>query len=89
MLSQTPQPLKRHGSDEQAVAQLGTGIHTGDLGNAGIHQGGHSVTSNKLDCDPPYRKFLKGKRQSRMKIVSYAADHVKLVLRKDKSGVGL
>lgn len=54
VLSQTPQPLKRHGSDDQAVSSLGTGIHTGDMGNSGIHQGGHSMTSNKVDCDPPY-----------------------------------
>ncbi|XP_066956576.1 regulator of G-protein signaling 9 isoform X19 [Macrobrachium rosenbergii] len=54
VLSQTPQPLKRHGSDDQAMTAMGTGIHTGDLGNSGIHQGGLSVTANKLDCDPPY-----------------------------------
>ncbi|XP_068215025.1 uncharacterized protein [Palaemon carinicauda] len=54
VLSQTPQPLKRHGSDDQAMSAMATGIHTGDMGNSGIHQGGLSVTANRLDCDPPY-----------------------------------
>lgn len=59
-LSQTPQPLKRHGSDEQTAALGGAAPHgssssVGDEGGLGIHIGGPSTTSNKLDCDPPYR----------------------------------
>lgn len=58
-LSQTPQPLKRHGSDEQTAALGGAAPHgssssVGDEGGLGIHIGGPSTTSNKLDCDPPY-----------------------------------
>ncbi|KAK4303457.1 hypothetical protein Pmani_024528 [Petrolisthes manimaculis] len=55
-LSQTPQPLKRYGSDDQAVAVAGTAPHgsTGSMGDGGtgIHKGGTS--GNKLDCEPPY-----------------------------------
>lgn len=58
-LSQTPQPLKRHGSDDQAVAMAGIAPHgsTGSVGDggSGVHKGGASGLSNKLDCDPPYR----------------------------------
>ncbi|XP_066956551.1 uncharacterized protein [Macrobrachium rosenbergii] len=77
VLSQTPQPLKRHGSDDQAMTAMGTGIHTGDLGNSGIHQGGLSVTANKLDCDPPYRGDLPSARyvgQSNTVGLSYASE---------------
>ncbi|XP_069941626.1 uncharacterized protein [Cherax quadricarinatus] len=66
-LSQTPQPLKRHGSDDQAVALTGLAPHgstgsVGEAGGTGIHQGGSSGSSNKLDCDPPYRGDLPSAR---------------------------
>ncbi|XP_037781525.1 regulator of G-protein signaling 9-like isoform X1 [Penaeus monodon] len=66
-LSQTPQPLKRHGSDEQTAALGGAAPHgssssVGDEGGLGIHIGGPSTTSNKLDCDPPYRGDLPSAR---------------------------
>ncbi|XP_045114304.1 uncharacterized protein LOC123506347 isoform X10 [Portunus trituberculatus] len=53
--SQALQPLKRHGSDDQAVSQAGLGPH-GSSGlsadNAGgVHLGGPTP---KVDCDPPY-----------------------------------
>ena len=54
--SQALQPLKRHGSDDQAVSQAGLGPHgsTGLCGDmtGGVHLGGPTP---KLDCDPPYR----------------------------------
>ncbi|XP_069172924.1 uncharacterized protein [Procambarus clarkii] len=58
-VAQTPQPLKRHGSDEQAVALAGLAPHgstgsVGDTAGTATHQGGPSGSSNKLDCDPPY-----------------------------------
>ncbi|XP_068215024.1 uncharacterized protein [Palaemon carinicauda] len=77
VLSQTPQPLKRHGSDDQAMSAMATGIHTGDMGNSGIHQGGLSVTANRLDCDPPYRGDLPSARyvgQSNTVGLSYASE---------------
>ncbi|XP_045114305.1 uncharacterized protein LOC123506347 isoform X11 [Portunus trituberculatus] len=57
--SQALQPLKRHGSDDQAVSQAGLGPH-GSSGlsadNAGgVHLGGPTP---KVDCDPPYRGDL-------------------------------
>ncbi|XP_042240174.1 uncharacterized protein LOC121878193 isoform X3 [Homarus americanus] len=66
-LSQTPQPLKRHGSDDQAVALAGLAPHgstgsVGETGGTGIHQGGPSGSTNKLDCDPPYRGDLPSAR---------------------------
>ncbi|XP_050721164.1 regulator of G-protein signaling 9-like isoform X4 [Eriocheir sinensis] len=54
--SQALQPLKRHGSDDQAVSQAGLGPHgnTGSFGESsgGVHLGGPTTT--KLDCDLPY-----------------------------------
>lgn len=54
--SQALQPLKRHGSDDQAVSQAGLGPHsnTGSFGESsgGVHLGGPTT---KLDCDLPYR----------------------------------
>ncbi|XP_071548464.1 uncharacterized protein [Panulirus ornatus] len=82
-LSQTPQPLKRHGSDEQAVALAGVAPHGSTSSMAeGTHQGGASGSSTRLDCDPPYRGDLPSARyvgQCNTVGVSYSSDRQSLV----------
>lgn len=55
--SQALQPLKRHGSDDQAVSQAGLAPHgsTGSFGemSGDVHIGGPTTT--RLECDLPYR----------------------------------
>ncbi|KAF2363837.1 G-protein gamma-like domain [Trinorchestia longiramus] len=70
LVAVTPQPLKRHGSDEHQQARVDAG---------GVHLGSTPtppLSLHKLDCDPPYRGDLPTQRiltQSKDVSGAYAA----------------